>query len=51
MNPFMNINNALSDTQFSHRELRACFFMGLTDIEICDLQCRGDQHVEAVDLL
>lgn len=50
MNPFMNINNVLSDRQFSHQEISDCFFPG-SDIEICDLQCRDEQDVEAVDLL
>lgn len=36
MNPFMNINNVLSDRQFSHQKLSECFFHG-SDIEICDL--------------
>lgn len=51
MDPFMNINNVLSDRQLSHQELSDCCFMGLFDFEICDLQCRDDQNVEAVDLL
>lgn len=50
MNPFMNINNVLSDRQFSHQQLPDCLFHG-SDIEMCDLQCRDDRDIEAFDLL